>query len=388
MGLYTCSNMIVFLLFTSHFSLSRFLISLTGSYLKSDIHSQLALRSDPVIRARPSSLPVCRRLCQLSNCTVFNEDGKHPLRFVDTIGSPWTCLSFQKEPCILIAFNSDRVDTVSTRDIRDLNSRPSSCTSVVSSRTNRLLTLQFLTSHISYHISSHISASSHLSVLTPPSSHISTFSHLSLLTSLPSHHYKATPTSPKKHPFFLPLHPSTSITTPTLALGSPLTLYVAKGLTIMVSSLGPNEAWQRTLDRKSRNRWNRRSKIIKKPEKKKHILNRTIKTKLESNRELSESERIYILSTPRGQHKDYILSKTNHGLLDACQISELDSMFDLRRSTSVSNKHIRTQRELSIHHAQMYYYYWSKTHKRLHNSKSFHSKRLSHERSQLPKRHR
>jgi hypothetical protein len=251
---------------------------------------------------------------------------------VDTIGSPLTCLSFQKEPCILIAFNSDRVDTVSTRDIRDLNSRPSSCTSVVSSRTNRLLTLQFLTSHISYHISSHISASSHLSVLTPPSSHISTFSHLSLLTSLPSHHYKATPTSPKKHPFFLPLHPSTSITTPTLALGSPLTLYVAKGLTIMVSSLGPNEAWQRTLDRKSRNRWNRRSKIIKKPEKKKHILNRTIKTKLESNRELSESERIYILSTPRGQHKDYILSKTNHGLLDACQISELDSMF-VRPST-------------------------------------------------------
>jgi hypothetical protein len=202
-----------------------------------------------VICARPSSLPVCRRLCQLSKCTVFKEDGKHPLRVVDTIGSPWTCLSFQKEPCILIAFNSNRVDTVSTRDIRDLDSRPSSRNrpSVVSFRTNRLLTLQFLTSHVPSHISSHISAFSHLSVLaslsprisqsshlyplTPLPSHTSTLSHLYPLTPLPSHistfsHYKAIPTSPKKHPLFLPLHPSTTLptATPCTSLSSFVTL--------------------------------------------------------------------------------------------------------------------------------------------------------------------
>jgi hypothetical protein len=186
-----------------------------------------------VICARPSSLPVCRRLCQLSKCTVFKEDGKHPLRVVDTIGSPWTCLSFQKEPCILIAFNSNRVDTVSTRDIRDLDSRPSfrNRPSVVSFRTNRLLTLQFLTSHVPSHISSHISAFSHLSVLASLSPRISQSSHLSVLTPLPSHistfsHYKAIQTSPKKHPLFLPLHPSTTLptATPCTSLSSFVTL--------------------------------------------------------------------------------------------------------------------------------------------------------------------
>jgi hypothetical protein len=352
--------------------------------LKSDIHSQLALRSDPVICARPSSLPVCRRLCQLSKCTVFKEDGKHPLRVVDTIGSPWTCLSFQKEPCILIAFNSNRVDTVSTRDIRDLDSRPSfrNRPSVVSFRTNRLLTLQFLTSHVPSHISSHISAFSHLSVLASLSPRISQSSHLYPLTSLPSHistlsHlYPLTPlpshTSTLSHLYPLTSLPSHTIKryrplrrsilssfhsihlqlSPLLLLVPvfpPLSLYVAKVSVIMTPPILSTKEWL------NKHRM-ARSKIINMLAKRKHTLALRIKERLERNRELSESDRAYVMKLPRGQHKDYILSKTKHGLLDVNQISELDGMFKFGQSiTGVLTRNTRTQRYFSIHYVQNNY---------------------------------
>ncbi|CAD0111108.1 unnamed protein product, partial [Aureobasidium uvarum] len=82
--------------------------------------------------------------------------------------------------------------------------------------------------------------------------------------------------------------------------------------------------------------------IIKK---RKHTLGLRIRKKLELNQELSESERAYIERRPRGQHTDYVMSKTKHGLLDAVQASELDKRSErtpfimFRSSTLVGTKH-------------------------------------------------
>jgi hypothetical protein len=99
-----------------------------------------------------------------------------------------------------------------------------------------------------------------------------------------------------------------------------------------------------------------RSKIINMLAKRKHTLALRIKERLERNRELSESDRAYVMKLPRGQHKDYILSKTKHGLLDVNQISELDGMFKFGQSiTGVLTRNTRTQRYFSIHYVQNNY---------------------------------
>ena len=101
----------------------------------------------------------------------------------------------------------------------------------------------------------------------------------------------------------------------------------------MVTSLMSTEAWLRSLDRRlSRARRDHRKlrlKYIKKLGKTKHVLGLRIKRKLERNQELSESERAYVLRPPRGEHTDYTLSQTKHGLLSASKISELESTFGL-----------------------------------------------------------
>lgn len=72
-----------------------------------------------------------------------------------------------------------------------------------------------------------------------------------------------------------------------------------------------------------------RSRSIAKMKKRKHILALDIKRKLERDQPLSEIERAYIKRKPRGQHKKYVESTTNHGFLKPNQISELDSTFPL-----------------------------------------------------------
>jgi len=91
--------------------------------------------------------------------------------------------------------------------------------------------------------------------------------------------------------------------------------------------------WPRTLDRRSfraRTRQRKaRFKLINKLASRKHILAFQIKRKLEQDQPLSDSEQAYIERSPQGEHKNYVLSKTKHGLLDADQVAELDSMSNL-----------------------------------------------------------
>jgi hypothetical protein len=104
----------------------------------------------------------------------------------------------------------------------------------------------------------------------------------------------------------------------------------------MTTLLQSTKEWLRSLDRRSKNHLKARNKIIKKLVKRKHILSFKIKRKLELNQELSENERAYVLRLSRSQHKDYILSKRKHGLLNADQITGLESMFDSRYSDKAS----------------------------------------------------
>jgi hypothetical protein len=102
----------------------------------------------------------------------------------------------------------------------------------------------------------------------------------------------------------------------------------------MTPSIQSTKEWLRTYDRRSNDHRKARSKIINMLAKRKHTLALKIKEKLKRNQELSQNDRVYVLRLPRKQHKDYILSKKYHGLLDATQVSELDSMFEVRQSTA------------------------------------------------------
>lgn len=94
------------------------------------------------------------------------------------------------------------------------------------------------------------------------------------------------------------------------------------------------------------------------PSEVKHILRHTIDTKLEQNQPLFESEVAYVLRPPRGVHKDYALSETKHGLLNANQVSDLDSMSGLKYPVTAILTVFRTEPEFSAHHVQVYYPYW------------------------------
>ncbi|CAD0084870.1 unnamed protein product, partial [Aureobasidium vineae] len=87
------------------------------------------------------------------------------------------------------------------------------------------------------------------------------------------------------------------------------------------------------------------SQTIETIKKREHTLALTIRQKLKQNQPLSKSDRAYIERRPRGQHRNYAMSKTKHGLLDAGQISELDKysqkapIIMFRSSTLTGRKH-------------------------------------------------
>lgn len=177
-----------------------------------------------------------------------------------------------------------------------------------------------------------------------------------------------------------------------LTSDSSLSLRTVNTLVIMVTWLMSTEAWLRSLDRRlSRARRDHRKlrlKYITKLGKTKHILGLRIKRKLERNQELSESERAYVLRPPRGEHTDYTLSQTKHGLPSAIKILELESTFGLLCfDTAMLTKIVRTQPKVSGHHVQIHYPYWTKTYQRLHYSILIRSERSSNERPKQSAKH-
>lgn len=67
-----------------------------------------------------------------------------------------------------------------------------------------------------------------------------------------------------------------------------------------------------------------RLRLLAKMRKRKHILGLNITEKLELDRDLSETERVYVERRPRKAKTGYKKSKTKCGLLDADQIAELN----------------------------------------------------------------
>jgi hypothetical protein len=124
-----------------------------------------------------------------------------------------------------------------------------------------------------------------------------------------------------------------------------------------------------------------RLRYIAKLGKTKDSLGLRIKRKLELYQELSEFERAYVERPPPRPHKDYILSKTNHGHFTSNQTAELDSMSSFQYSISAFLTFVRFQPEVSVHDDESLHSDWHKTYKWLHDFEFVYSKGLFHEKS-------
>lgn len=145
----------------------------------------------------------------------------------------------------------------------------------------------------------------------------------------------------------------------------------------MATPLISTEAW---LQSPSGTPLKTRFKYITKLGKTKDILGLIIKKrKLKLYQELSDNERAYVERPPARPHKDYILSKTNHGHFTVNQTAELDGMSSIFHRAFLT--FVRCQPEVSVHDDENYYSDWQKTYKRLHDFKFVYFKGLSHEKS-------